>query len=172
MNITKYHKSFDEYLDEINPIIKIGADANWPPFEYVDSSGNYQGIASEYLNLITKYTGLQFEVNADNWYNTISKTKNKELDMLACVAKTADREEYLDFTLPFLSIDVVVIAKKELQIKNFDEIKNYKIAVQKGNFVYENLIKKYPNIEFIFATSIMDLGSELMNEKILLLRVS
>lgn len=136
-----------------NPIIKIGADANWPPFEYVDSSGNYQGIASEYLNLITKYTGLQFEVNADNWYNTISKTKNKELDMLACVAKTADREEYLDFTLPFLSIDVVVIAKKELQIKNFDEIKNYKIAVQKGNFVYENLIKKYPNIEFIFATS-------------------
>lgn len=136
-----------------NPIIKIGADANWPPFEYKDEFGNYQGIASEYLNLITKYTGLQFEVDADNWYNTISKTKNKELDMLACVAKTPDREKYLNFTQPFLNIDVVVIGKKELQIKSFDEIKKYKIAVQKGNFVYENLVKRYPNIEFVFASS-------------------
>ena len=75
-----------------NPIVKIGADANWPPFEYLDNSGEYQGIASDYLYLITKYTGLQFEVNASDWYSTISKIKDKKLDMLACVAKTPDRE--------------------------------------------------------------------------------
>ena len=136
-----------------NPIVKIGADANWPPFEYLDNSGEYQGIASDYLHLITKYTGLQFEVNASDWYSTISKIKDKKLDMLACVAKTPDRERYLNYTSPFLNIDVVVIAKKELQINNFDEIKNYKIAVQKGNFVYEKLIKRFPNIEFVFASS-------------------
>ena len=136
-----------------NPIVKIGADANWPPFEYLDNSGEYQGIASDYLHLISKYTGLQFEVNASDWYSTISKIKDKKLDMLACVAKTPDRERYLNYTSPFLNIDVVVIAKKELQINNFDEIKNYKIAVQKGNFVYEKLIKRFPNIEFVFASS-------------------
>ena len=77
---------------------------------------------------------MQFEVNASDWYSAISKIKDKKLDMLACVAKTPDRERYLNYTSPFLNIDVVVIAKKELQIKNFDEIKNYTIAVQKGNF--------------------------------------
>jgi ABC-type amino acid transport substrate-binding protein len=136
-----------------NPVIKIGADANWPPFEYIDSSGKYQGIASDYLYLISKYTGLQFEVDASDWYSTILKIRDKKLDMLACVAKTPDREKYLNFTSPFLNIDIVVIGKKELQINNFDEIKNYKVAVQKGNFVYEKLIKKFPNIEFIFASS-------------------
>jgi ABC-type amino acid transport substrate-binding protein len=74
-----------------NPVVKIGVDANWPPFEYVNSKGEYQGIASDYLSLISKYTGLEFEVNASDWYSVISKIKDKKLDMLACVAKTQDR---------------------------------------------------------------------------------
>lgn len=156
-SVTEYDKSMftTEELQWIknNPVVKIGVDANWPPFEYVDDKGNYQGIASDYVDLLSKYTGLKFEVNSEDWYSVISKIKEKKLDMLACVAKTEDRENYLNYTTPYLNIDVVVIAKKELQIKKFDEIKNYTIAVQKGNFVYENLIKRYPNIKFIFATS-------------------
>ena len=95
-----------------NPVIKVGADANWPPFEYVDEKGDYQGIASEYLELLSEYTGLRFEIFAEDWYSVISKIKEKKLDMLACVAKTEDRENYLNYTTPYLNIDVVVIAKK------------------------------------------------------------
>lgn len=136
-----------------NPVVKIGVDADWPPFEYVNDKGEYQGIASDYLEIVSKHTGLKFEINASDWYSVISKIKDKKLDMLACVAKTPDREKYLNYAMPFLTIDVVVIAKKELNIKSFDEIQNYTIAVQKGNFVYENVIKKYPNTKFVFASS-------------------
>ncbi|MBU0925262.1 transporter substrate-binding domain-containing protein [bacterium] len=136
-----------------NPIVKIGADANWPPFEYVDASGKYQGIASDYLNLLSEYTGLKFEIQADDWYSVISKIKERKLHMLACVAKTIDREKYLNYTEPYLNIDVVVIAKKELKIEKFDDIKDYVIAVQQGNFVHEKLLKKFPDIKFIFAKS-------------------
>lgn len=136
-----------------NPTVKVGVDANWPPFEYVNEKGEYKGIASEYLEIISKYTGLKFEINASDWYSVISNIKDKKLDMLACVAKTSDRENYLNYVSPYLTIDVVVIAKKELNIKSFDEIQNYTIAVQKGNFVYEKIIKKYPNAKFVFASS-------------------
>lgn len=136
-----------------NPTIKVGVDANWPPFEYVNEKGEYKGIASEYLEIISKYTGLKFEINASDWYSVISNIKDKKLDMLACAAKTSDRENYLNYVAPYLTIDVVVIAKKELNIKSFDEIQNYTIAVQKGNFVYEKIKKKYPNAKFVFASS-------------------
>ena len=136
-----------------NPLIKVGADAAWPPFEYLDNNGRYQGIASDYLSLLHQYTGLEFEVQADDWYSVISKIKDKKLDMLACVAKTTNREEYLNYTSPYLNIDVIVIGKKELKLEKFDDIKDYAIAVQKGNFVHEKLLKKFPNIKFIFAKS-------------------
>lgn len=136
-----------------NPVVKIGADSNWPPFEYVDETGKYRGIASDYLEILSKYTGLKFEINADDWYSVISKIKEKKLDMLACVARTEDRENYLNYTTPYLTIDVVVIAKKDLKIQKFDEIQNYVVAVQKDNFVYEKLLKKYPNMKFLFAKS-------------------
>ena len=156
-NINKDTNSLftQEELDWIrkNPIVKIGVDANWPPFEYVNEKGEYKGIASDYLEIISKYTGLKFEINASDWYSVISNIKDKKLDMLACVAKTPDRENYLNYTSPFLTIDVVVIAKKDLKIQSFDEIQNYTIAVQKGNFVYEKISKKYPNAKFVFASS-------------------
>lgn len=136
-----------------NPVVKIGADSNWPPFEYIDETGKYRGIASDYLEILSKYTGLKFEINADDWYSVISKIKEKKLDMLACVARTEDRENYLNYTTPYLTIDVVVIAKKDLKIQKFDEIQNYVVAVQKDNFVYEKLLKKYPNMKFLFAKS-------------------
>jgi two-component system, NarL family, sensor histidine kinase EvgS len=136
-----------------NPVVKIGADSNWPPFEYLNESGKYEGIASDYLEILSKYTGLKFEVYADDWYSVISKIKEKKLDMLACVARTEDRENYLNYVSPYLTIDVVVIGKKDLKIKKFDEIKNYVVAVQKDNFVYEKLVKKYPNMKFVFAKS-------------------
>ncbi|QKF67789.1 BvgS-like domain-containing two-component system sensor histidine kinase/response regulator fusion protein [Arcobacter venerupis] len=136
-----------------NPVVKIGADSNWPPFEYVDETGKYRGIASDYLEILSKYTGLKFEINADDWYSVISKIKEKKLDMLACVARTEDRENYLNYTTPYLTIDVVVIAKKDLKIQKFDEIQNYVVAVQKDNFVYEKLLKKYPNMKILFAKS-------------------
>jgi two-component system, NarL family, sensor histidine kinase EvgS len=136
-----------------NPVVKIGADSNWPPFEYLNESGKYEGIASDYLEILSKYTGLKFEVYADDWYSVITKIKEKKLDMLACVARTEDREKYLNYSNPYLTIDVVVIGKKDLKIKKFDEIKNYVVAVQKDNFVYERLVKKYPNMKFVFAKS-------------------
>ena len=156
-NINKDTNSLftQEELDWIknNPVVKIGVDANWPPFEYVNEKGEYKGIASDYLEIISKYTGLKFEINASDWYSVISNIKDKKLDMLACVAKTTDRENYLNYVSPYLTIDVVVIAKKELNIKNFDEIQNYTIAVQKGNFVHEKISKKFPNTKFVFASS-------------------
>lgn len=36
------------YLNE-NPVIQIGNDINWMPFEYIDDHGKFSGIAADYL---------------------------------------------------------------------------------------------------------------------------
>ena len=63
---------------------------------------------------------------------------------------------FLDFTNPYLSLDIVVVARKDLKLKSFDEIKNYKVAVQKSDYIYDALKKRFPNIDFVFVESNSD----------------
>src|SRR5690554_7696055 len=48
-----------------HPAIKVGVDPAFVPFEFFDENNEYKGIAADYLNLISKRTGLQFEVMKD-----------------------------------------------------------------------------------------------------------
>jgi len=40
------------------PVIKLGVDPEFVPFEFIDEDGKYKGIAADYLDLISEKTGL------------------------------------------------------------------------------------------------------------------
>ena len=44
-----------------NPTVKFGADYKWPPFDFADSKGKHTGLASEYIKLISKKSGLKIK---------------------------------------------------------------------------------------------------------------
>ena len=136
-----------------NPIVKVGVDKDWPPFDYIDSEKNHNGISSEYLKIISQKTGLKFDIYADSWPNVIDKIKLKELDILACAGKNTERELYLDFTTPYLSLNLVAVGTKDLKLNSFDDIQNYRVAVQKGVYIYDALLNSFPNIKFVFFDS-------------------
>jgi len=83
-----------------HPIITVGVDQNWPPFDYVDSKGRHQGISSSYLKILTKKLGVQFKISSDVWSSVLLGAKTHQLDMLACASNTVERREYLNFTQP------------------------------------------------------------------------
>lgn len=37
---------------EHHPVVRIGPDPNFPPFEFLDEQGRYQGIAADYIALV------------------------------------------------------------------------------------------------------------------------
>ena len=45
-----------------HPVIRIGVDTDYAPFEFVDEEGNYQGVAPQYLKLIGQRLGIEFIV--------------------------------------------------------------------------------------------------------------
>ena len=47
INLTNEEKEFIKN----NPVINVGAETNWPPFDYVEN-GKYKGMAKDYLEII------------------------------------------------------------------------------------------------------------------------
>jgi ABC-type amino acid transport substrate-binding protein len=45
-----------------NPVIHLGVDPTFVPYEFIDTDGQYKGIAADYIALICEKTGLKMEV--------------------------------------------------------------------------------------------------------------
>ncbi len=137
-----------------HPIIKVGVDQNWPPFDFVDDKKKHKGISSEYLEIMEKVLGIKFEITSDVWKNVIGAVKTKKLDMLAAAGITEDRKSYLNFSQPYIEIDTVVVTRiKDRRIKKMEDLIGKYVAIPKNNFVHDQLRQKYPDIKFYFTKS-------------------
>lgn len=138
-----------------HPVVKVGADQNWPPFDYEGEQGLHQGISSDYLALLSKILGIRFSVTADKWDNVINGVKSGNLDVLACASDTKERRKYLLFTTPYIEIDTVIVVRKEWLKKGVDlgSLEGKTIAVPKGTYIYEMLTDKFPRIHLNIVKS-------------------
>ena len=86
-----------KFLEE-HPIIRLGVDPRFVPFEFIDENGEYKGIATDYLGIISERTGLEFLVPNDlTWPEAYDKALRYDLDALPAIGKTTEREEHFLF---------------------------------------------------------------------------
>ncbi len=117
--------------------IRIGIDSGFAPFEFLSEDGRYMGIAADYLELLSKKTGLKFEVvQFNSWSETVKAIETQKIDMLPCVGRSKERSRFLSFTSTFIKFSRVVITRIESQIDKKSGItafNNLKVGVQKNS---------------------------------------
>lgn len=131
-----------------HPVIQLGIDPELVPFEFIDSDGQYKGISSDYIKLLNQKTGLNMVVKTEKtWSQTYESAVEKKLDVLPCVAKTSEREQYFLFSNSYYTFQQVIVVKNQNEtIKGIDDLNNIKVAVQKDSS-YHNYLKRFPKIK-------------------------
>jgi signal transduction histidine kinase/DNA-binding response OmpR family regulator len=139
---------------EQHKTIRVGVDASWQPFDYVGEEGEHLGIASDYIKYLEKKLGINVEIVSGVWNDVLDKAKNKEVDLLACIANTSKRRDFLLFSSAYLNIKTVIITQNaNNSIFNIQHLFGKKVAIAKGNFVQDLLETNYPNIELLLTHS-------------------
>ncbi|WP_188110033.1 transporter substrate-binding domain-containing protein [Sulfurimonas hydrogeniphila] len=142
-----------EWIKE-HPVVRLGADYSWPPYEFVDKQGRHTGIAADFLKLISQKSGLTFAVTSEVWADVMRDMKAGKFDGLSCAAKTPKREKFLKFTTPYVEMPLVIVTQATRQdIKNMDALNNKTVAVNRGSYLHEWLQKNYPNIHLYLTSS-------------------
>jgi len=137
-----------------NPKVLLGSDHNWPPYDFVTKKNIHTGIASDYLQLISQKSGLEFEVKSGVWADIMKQMKNSELDGLSCAMKTPKREEFLTFSTPYTNMPLaIVVQHDENNIHTLEDLKGRSVAVNKGSYLHEWLVKNHPDINLVLTTS-------------------
>lgn len=58
------------------------------PYEFIDSDGEYKGIAADYIKLLSDKTGIEMVVEKNlTWDEAYEMAAEKQLDFLPCVAR-------------------------------------------------------------------------------------
>src|SRR5690606_5842247 len=49
-----------------HPVVRVAGDRAWPPVEFLGASGEFEGLAVDYLRRIEELTGLRFVFDLDS----------------------------------------------------------------------------------------------------------
>lgn len=139
-----------------HPVIRVGIDRDFPPYEWVDGKGHYVGLAADYMKLLEAKLGVHFKIiNDRSWADILNTARRGELDMLAFAVKTPERSRYLAFTEPYKSAPAIIIdAGRGDLVDNLEHLAGKRVAVENGYFMNEMLKKDYPAIKLVMANSV------------------
>ena len=135
-----------------NSIIKVHNELNWPPFNY-NINGKATGYSIDYMNLLASKVGLNVEyISGPNWNDFLDLIKDNKLDVMLNIAKTEEREKYLNFTTPYLkAVDSVFVRKEVNNLKSLEDFKGKTLAVIDGFYEEELFRKYYPEIRLLLV---------------------
>ncbi len=150
-----------------NPTLTIGNDINWPPFEFVDEQGRYAGMAAEYMGWVAKELNLKITPVKDKlWSQVMSDIKAGHLDMLPAAVATEQRLTFLNFTEPYLSFPMVIVAKDNIDfVADLNQLSGKRIAVVKGYATEDLLRMKYPQANIIQVDGVENGLQSVLQEK-------
>ena len=90
-----------------------GIDANFPPFAFIDKTGQPSGFDVEAMNWIAKEIGVEVSHQPIEWDGIITSLTTKKIDMIASgMSITKEREQQVSFSIPYWVIKQVMVAKK------------------------------------------------------------
>jgi len=138
-----------------HPIIILGVDPGFVPFEFIDKNGEYKGIAADYLSLISERTGLKFEVVKDRtWPEAYDMALAGDVDALPAIGKTEERERHFLFSEPYYSFKRVIVTRDtETGIKGLEDLEGLTVAVQR-NSSHHSYLLSYSNINLSIYDSV------------------
>ncbi len=96
------------------------------------------GMASGYIAILQDRLGIQVKPYPELlWPEVLQRAQNRELDVITCAARSADREQYLLFSTPYLSFPMVIVTRRDTGfLSGLKDLYNVSIAVIGGTSTY------------------------------------
>ena len=141
-----------------HPTIKVGMTTNWSPMEFVNHYGDLSGINPDIMQLIGERIGSKFIiVPYDNWQSLINAAKNREIDMLASISSTPEREQFLTFTEPYWNMPWGLLHPVSGGAKaTLSDFHEQKVALLSGLHITDVIRKNHPLIELVEVQALDD----------------
>ncbi|HEX7911304.1 MAG TPA: transporter substrate-binding domain-containing protein [Paraburkholderia sp.] len=96
------------------PPLQVGFDSGWPPFSYVDNSGEPAGVAADYLAYLSRTLGVVFtRAPKADWAAAVEAFQRGELAILATASSNDPRLRNARHTGAYEGYPLVIVGRED-----------------------------------------------------------
>ena len=125
-------QSIDDLLSKKK--LQVGILVDLPPFGLATGNNKYEGYDVDVAVLMAKYMGIELELVPVTGPNRIPYLLTNKVDVLvATFGITPERARQVAFSIPYSSIDIGVLARKETKVATVDDLKALRVGVARAS---------------------------------------
>jgi diguanylate cyclase (GGDEF)-like protein len=132
-------------------------DPDWMPMERIHE-GRHEGIASDFMAIFQQALETPIElVVTHDWNQSLDFARQRQCDILSLAMATPDRQIYMNFTQPYLSLPLVLATRKEESfISDVTLLTDRPLGIVTGYAFAELLKRRYPDIDIRDVANLSD----------------
>ncbi|MFH2066565.1 MAG: transporter substrate-binding domain-containing protein [Pseudomonadota bacterium] len=106
----------------------------FPPIEFSSPSGTFTGIGADVIAMIEGRLGVTFAKKpSDDWNRHLSALEEGTCAIAPTIVRTAERERFAFFTVPYATVPVVIIGSRDSPAGiTLDDLAGRRVAVVSG----------------------------------------
>ncbi len=149
-------------------VLRVGIADDVPPFSKLED-GKFSGFEVNFTEALAKkiFDNQKGEVEFVSIPSSkrVSSLQDNKVDLVVSTFSITDvRKKYVDFSIPYFSVDTAILTKKGSKITSMSDLKNKKIIVQDGTAAYDKL-KEAGTYKLVLCASEHDCYKKLKSDK-------
>lgn len=144
-----------EWLDKNKSLTYSATD--WKPLTILEK-GKMIGITAEYLDIVQKYTGINFVFKPSKYWNQVlQKFDNEEIDFIPGIGEAKEMYPSGLMSESYVKYPMVIITKDEIPyVKSLNDLKNKTFSVPINYTSHKYLKATYSNVKIIETNTIQE----------------
>ncbi|MES9902622.1 MAG: transporter substrate-binding domain-containing protein [Sedimenticola sp.] len=133
----------------------LAYDGYYPPYSFIGSNGEYQGYAVDVVARLARITGIEFRTHPKNtWKDLYAAAKERELDVVATMVQSRQREGRFSFTHPYIFKSTYIFADDNSDIKTPVDLAGKRVAMVSGYIQNKVLLQNHPGIKVVYFETV------------------
>jgi two-component system NtrC family sensor kinase len=131
---------------ESKHLVKVGADYNYPPYEFRDENGQPAGYNVELTYAIAEMMGINVDITLTDWDSAYAGLLDGTFDVLQGIAYSDKRAQLIRFSSPHSIVNQSIFARKdEPELSDMKALSGKEVLVQRNSIMHEYLSQNIPD---------------------------
>ena len=140
------------FSGDMSNTLLSGAEVDYPPYSYVNSHDKADGFAIDLLQASMNAMDKKVSFKIDTWQNVKKALEKGDIEVLPLVGRTPEREEFFDFSIPYLTMHGTIVVRKGQPVPaELDELSQLRVGVMEGDNAEEYLRRQ--DIDYTIVTT-------------------